>query len=187
MHVVQGRPTGADLTQPVPPFQPGDDWLQNVIIYLFNRTNKTIVHAAVLIDFPQTGDGSSPATATRSYNIGLGLRPAVANFSPRTGKPMPQDAPPLLFPGGQTLAIPLHDHADRMWDSVRDKLSAPITRIKIELAYFVFDDGMSWSQGGHFSVPDQEHPGKWRPMPDDYFPGNVHANWPPDRIGAGQK
>lgn len=44
--------------QPVTPIQAGDDWLQNVTIYLLNRTNKTIVEGQIVLVFPETGDGS---------------------------------------------------------------------------------------------------------------------------------
>ncbi|MGD0870210.1 MAG: hypothetical protein ABSB88_11705 [Bryobacteraceae bacterium] len=182
-----GPPDGRGPYQSAPPFQADDDWLQNVTIYLFNRTNKTIVWAGVQIGFPQTGDGRSPATPQHTYNITVGRRPAVANFSPRTGQPMPLHDIPLSFAGGRTQAIRLSEYIDQIRYTIQDALFAPVTSIRINPAYFIFDDGMSWSPGGHFATPDQEHPGKWKPMPHDYFPGNVHANWPPDRIGIDRK
>jgi len=182
-----GPPDGRGPYQPAPPFQADDDWLQNVTIYLFNRTNKTIVWAGVQISFPQTGDGLSPSTAQRTYHISLGRRPAVANFNPRTGEPMRLEGTPLSFAGVGTLAIHLGDHSDQIRNHIQDVLPGPVTKIRINPGEFIFDDGMSWTPGGHFSVPDQDRPGHWRPMPYEYFPGNVHANWPPDRISIGRE
>lgn len=179
-----GPPDGTGPYQRAPGFQSDDDWLQNVTIYLFNRTTRTIVWAGIQISFPQTGDGRSPATAWRTYNINLGRRPEIANFHPRTGERMPNDGAPLLFVGEETLVIHLVDHIEQIRNTLRDRLFVPVTSIRITPAFFVFEDGMAWNQGGQFIIPDQEHPGKWKGLPDGYFPGNVRANWPADRIGV---
>lgn len=170
------------------PFRAGDTWLQNATVYLFNRTNKAIAWAWIDIGFPQTGDGASTATAQRSYQIILGHRPEVTNFDPRTGRPMtPLDGPPLSFGGGRTLVIHLSDYADQIQERIRDVLFTPLTSIRIGIVSIVFADGMLWNPGGNFQVPDREHPGRWERMPDGYFPGNVHANWPPTKIETNRK
>jgi hypothetical protein len=179
-----GPPNGRGAHQPAPAFQADDDWLQNTTIELFNRTNKTIVWAAVEISFPQTGDGRSPATAQRTYNIWIGRRPDSANFSFRTGQPMRNDGDPLSFPGGHAMTLNLGDYKEQIQANVREVLFVPVTSIRINPASFIFDDGMRWSPGGHYRTPDPDHPGQWKALPIDYFPGDLLANWPPDRIGS---
>jgi hypothetical protein len=182
-----GPPNGRGPYQKAPAFLADDDWLENVTIYFFNRTNKTIVAADIIIGFPQTGDGGSPATAQRSYTIILGRRPTIANFHFRTGKQMPNDGTPLSFRKEQTLAVHLRDHIEAIRENIRDRLFVPVTEIMINPIQFIFDDGMSWNGGGQFSVPDEEHPGKWKHLPFTFFPGDVRANWPPEGIGKGRK
>jgi len=182
-----GPPNGKGPYQPAPPFQADDDWLESVKIYLFNRTNKTIVWAGINIGFPQTGDGLSPATKQRVYSIIVGRRPVVANFSYRTGEQMLQHDIPLAFAGEQTQVIRLSEYIDQIRSATQDVLSAGVMSIRIDPLSFIFEDGMECGPGGNFATPDQEHPGKWKPMPGDYFPGNVHANWPPERIGTGHE
>jgi len=182
-----GPPNGRGPYQKAPAFLADDDWLENVTIYFFNRTNKTIVWAGILIGFPQTGDGGSPATAQRTYSIELGHRPAIANFNPRTGQQMRNEGVPLAFGREQTLLVRLSDHIEAIRENIRDRLFVPVTAIEITPIQFIFDDGMSWSAGGQFTMPDEEHPGKWKHLPFTFFPGDVRANWPPEGIGKGRK
>lgn len=179
---VPGQPDGRGRWQPAPGFPAADDWLQNTTIYLFNRTNKTIVVAGLVIGFPQTGDGRSPASPQLTFNLSLGLRPDFANFSPRTGLPMPQQGIPLSWSAGRIQVIRLSEYADQIRRRAQEQLSDPVTSISINLAEVVFEDGMSWS-GGSFHVPDPQHPGKLEHMPQGFFPGDPKANWPAESIG----
>jgi hypothetical protein len=57
----------------------------------------------------------------------------------------------------------------------------PVTSVRNVNVYrgvFYFDDGMQWSLA-RYSVPDPEHPGKFKELPADYFPGKRKRNWPP--------
>jgi hypothetical protein len=182
-----GPPNRMGPFQPAPPFQADDDWLRNVTIYLFNRTNKNIVWAQLRMGFPQTGDGLTTATAQRTFSMALGRRPAVANLDPHTGQPMPPEGTPLSFAAGQTLPIRLGDYSDEIRNHIRDVLPAPVTKITFSWGFFIFEDGMSWSPTAQFGVPDPDRPGYWKSMPFDYFPGDVHANWPADRIKVGRE
>lgn len=168
-----------------PRFQAGDSWLQEVTIYLLNRTNKTIVYAELNVGlFPQIGNDGSPAPPQQRYSVILGRRPEVANFSSRTGEPMPQHGLPLTFTSNQTQVVRLSDYTDEIANIIRRTQMGTVNSISVLPTYFVFDDGMSWNPGGRFQVPDEEHHGKWKLMPGDYFPGDVRANWPLDRLGA---
>jgi len=181
-----GPPNGRGVYQPAPPFQADDDWLQNVTIYLFNRTNKSIAWVWVDIGFPQTGDGLSQATSQRTYQIILGQRPDAANFDPRTGQPMPVQGTPLSFAPGQTLEIHLGEHFDRIKERTRDRLFAPLTSVRVSPVHAFFVDGMGWNPSS-YQVPDPEHHGKWIHMPMGYFLGNASANWPPATIGKSRE
>jgi len=158
-----------------PPFQADDDWLQNTTIYLLNRTEKPIAWFLVDIAFPQTGDGSK-AMPQRTYQLTMGRRPSINNLDvdPRTGKRLDQTARiPLEFAGYRTLAIRLADHIEGIQSRIQDKLSVPVTKIRIGLSAFIWEDGMEWNQGGFFQFPDTAHPGQWMMMPREFFPGDL--------------
>jgi len=167
--------------QRAPAFMADDDWPQNLTIYLFNRTDKTIVWGMITLGFPQTGDGSTRATAMRTFELTLGRRPAIANLD-RAGRPMPVEGAPLSFRGERALAVHLGDYISQIQHRISDVLPVPVTTISVISSMFIFEDGMRWSSGAQFAVPDQDSPGRWKPMPFGYFPGDVHANWPVKRI-----
>jgi hypothetical protein len=50
--------------------------------------------------------------------------------------------------------------------------------VNVYLSAFYFADGMEWGLG-RYSVPDPDHPGKFKPLPANYFPGKRGRNWPP--------
>jgi hypothetical protein len=165
--------------QPVTPFQAGSDWLQEMSISLFNRTNRKIVFADVTLEFPETGDGIS--WPVRVYPIQLGRLPQVAAFSGRTGQPLPQDPArkPIAFLPGPTLVIHVGDYIDGIRESLADLMPfADVSKCLIRIGPFFFEDGMRWDSGG-FAVPDPERRGRFKRLDDDYFPGNMLLNWPP--------
>jgi len=163
--------------QPVVPIQAGDDWLQNVTIYLFNRTNKTVVYVQIVLGFPETGDGIQ--RPMRVHHITLGqLPPSVAVTG--SGQPIRRDLTrkAMSFAPGQTLLIDVGVYFDQIRASVEPKMAfTAITKCIIRRSAFYFDDGMRWD--GEYSVPDPERPGKWKYMDQRYFPGDEHNNWPP--------
>jgi hypothetical protein len=163
--------------QPVTPFLAADDWLQTMTIYLYNRTNKTIVAGQIVLGFPETGDGHTQPQ--RVYLIDLGRVPEAAAFSGRTGQPIALDPrlKPISFLPGQTLLIHVGDYIDRIRDDVQDLIPLTmITKCAIRRSHFFFDDAMRWDIGG-FAVPDPEHPGRFKRLDGNYFPGR--KTWPP--------
>jgi len=178
MDVQCGLVVSRSAIQTVTPFDAGDDWLQNTVLYLINRTNKTAVFGQIALWFPDTGSGS-PSQPTRVFILSLGRLPRSAAFSGSTGKPLsqPSSAQPMSFAPGQTLGIHLGDYIDGIRASV-DNLPFPaVTRVIIRRNSFVFDDGMQWTPAG-FASPDPQNPGRWVNMAPSYFPGDVNANWP---------
>lgn len=170
-------PGASKKYEPPPAFQAGDDWLTDLTISLFNRTNKTIVYALVSLSFPQT-------QPERADNISLGRIPDIAALD-RQGKPIQQGGQqPLSLGPGQTLVLKVSDHMNEIRGLLGSALSVPVTRVTVLLNRCYFEDGMHWNQGS-YSVPDQDHPGQWKVMaPRSYFPGDRNANMPPAATGA---
>jgi hypothetical protein len=160
---------------PITPFQADDDWVQNLTVYLLNRTNQTIVHLTVNFSFPETGDGHT--VPRRGYMLNLGRVPPPAAFD-RNGKPLQQrpESQPISFRPGQELAIRLGDYIDRIETNVQHVMPlAALTRLNVDLISVFFADGMQW--GGAFRVPDPQT-FTWRRLGPDYFPGDMDRKWP---------
>jgi hypothetical protein len=167
------RPT----LDPTTPFQADEDWIRNLTIHLFNRTDRTIVFARIMLIFPETGNGVD--RPYRVYNLDLGRMPAGTTFlgNGQFYSESP-DRVPLSLGMRQTLAVALGDHIDRIRAGVERAIPlATATKLKIDLHQFYFTDGMRWAAGG-FEDPDPEHPGKWTLKGRAYFPGDRNTNWP---------
>ena len=52
------------------PFLAGVDWIQNLNIYLYNRTNRKIVFAEIVLYFPETGDGRTQPMYAVTLHLG---------------------------------------------------------------------------------------------------------------------
>ena len=65
MDVQCGLVVSRSAIQTVTPFDAGDDWLQNTVLYLINRTNKTAVFGQIALWFPDTGSGSPSQPTTK--------------------------------------------------------------------------------------------------------------------------
>ncbi|HTU48176.1 MAG TPA: hypothetical protein VMF91_24155 [Bryobacteraceae bacterium] len=169
------------VIQPVTPFQAGPDWLSQMTISLVNRTNKTIVFGGIHLTFLDTGD-CSPAQPCVGAELHLGQRPAIDAFNGRTGQPLrPEhpERPPLDWRSEQTIVVHVSDYMDEIEHNLSDfMVPAAVTRVKVHRDVFYFNDGMEWGLG-RYAVPDQEHPGKFKELPADYFPGRRGNNWPP--------
>ena len=96
------KPTTID---PVTPFQADDDWIQNLSVYLLNRTNMTIVSVNLRIFFPETATDTRPQGV---ITLNLGRIPDRAAFD-RNGNSFPQlpERQPLSFRPGQTMVVAL--------------------------------------------------------------------------------
>jgi hypothetical protein len=169
-----------DVVQPVTPFQAGSDWLQQMTISLVNRTNKTIAFGDIHVHFLDTGDCRSlPCVGAE---ITLGQMPAVDAYEGRTGRPLrPEhsERPPLNWKPEQTVVVHVSDYMDEIERKLANFLAVTtVTKIYIYRGPFYFEDGMQWDQG-RYAVPDPEHPGKFKELPADYFPGRRGNNWPP--------
>lgn len=161
------------------PFQAGSEWLGSMTVYLRNRTVKNIVFVDIPVGFPETGDGhTSPQSI---YHIRLGRLPAVDAFDGRTGKPLlpHTGVQQLSIATGGTLAIRIVDYMDQLKSYVDQAMPfATVTKCTIYGTKGCFEDGTCWA-GDSFSAPDPSHPGKFKPLGPDYFPGDPHQYWPP--------
>lgn len=179
-----GLLTGRRRVQPVAPFQAGSDWLKDMTIYIYNRTNKMIVAGHIVLGFPETKSGrSAPQSA---YLIGLGRIPQVDAFDGRTGRPLRinPNAKALAFAPNQTLAIHVGDYISGIEASVANRMPLfYVTKVRIYLGSFCFQDGMVWV-AAQYSVPDPHHPGRFVNLARDYFPGDRRQNWPPPPPGV---
>ena len=156
-------------------FEAGSDWLQNMVIYLINRTDKTIAYLDLSVDFPQTGNGTTQPVW--NYSLQLGRMPAVDAINGITGKPLPipPDAKPLGFRPGQTLAIHIGDYMGQIKTYLKTSALpfADISECYLYMLTVRFNDGLTWSAGA-YGVPDKVHPGRLKYLPSGYFPGNMH-------------
>lgn len=178
-------PPGGPAVLPVTPFEAGDDWPQATEIYLFNRTNKTIVAGRIILALLKTGIEAGPAALEMKSGVPIplihldfGVIPANAFLS--NGQPFPHRAGerPVSLSPEQTLVIRVGDYADivkRGLDQIAPN-RAP-ARIFIIKGLFYFSDGMRWGSN-LYSVPDASRPGQWIRQDEFYFPGNVEKNWP---------
>jgi len=153
------------------PVAASDDWLQNITIYLLNRTDKNIVNGTITLDFPETGAGT-PDSPRRPYVIGFGrLPPGTVVINGRTRQPMVwtagPDVKPVLLAPGQTMVFTLRDYIEEIKRVIDPKA---ISKVIIRRSGFFFDDAMRWA-AGRYSNPDPEHPGKWISLDPSYFPG----------------
>jgi hypothetical protein len=169
---------GPTTVQPVAPFAASGNWLQQLTIYLLNRTNKSISYAQVGIGFPETGDGHTVPRSVFRASLGR-IPPSNAFFG--SGKPMEQDAAlkPLSWGPGETFTVHLAEFYDRLSNQVEQRgLSIEnVTQAFIYIGPFYFEDGMIWF-GGLFKVPDPDRKGKYISLDRNYFPGNPYRNWP---------
>ncbi len=168
------------VVQPVAPFPAGSDWLQQMTISLVNRTDKMIDYGSLILHFMDTGDCQS--TPCAGANLVFGKRPSVDAFDYRTGRPLPPDKvqrSPVYWKPETTLVIHVSDYLQQIERQVeRFTPVTTITNVKIYRGIFFFGDGMYW-QFGKYGVPDAEHPGKFKLLPANYFPGRRAHNWPP--------
>jgi hypothetical protein len=178
--VQQGRfikPRGT-APDPVTPFLADDDWVQNLTVYLLNRTMRTIVYASFNISFPETTDRTTDPPFRAIFLLNLGRIPPSV-FVDSKGMPARsrQDRAPLLLRPGREIAIHLGDYIDQIKAEVeRVRPLAALTTMYVNLTRLYFADGMRGGLGG-FAVYDRQN-NTWQRMDPDYFPGNMHSNWP---------
>ena len=185
---VEGRPIRCGLfvkppavVEPVTPFQAGPNWLQTTTISLINRTNKTIASGQLTLCFLDVGDcRHRPCPAG---HIQLGQIPAIAAYDGRTGKPLPNPGTqPLDLKPDQALAVEVGAYWNDILDESGLEKFMPVTavsKVRLDIGPFFFEDGMRWSGGGLYAVPDPEHRGRFQKLPDNYFPGKRNHHWPP--------
>lgn len=168
------------VVQSVAPFQAGNDWLQQMTISLFNRTSKTIVSGTITLDFLDTGDCRTlPCAAAQLH---FGQVPAVDAYNGKTGQPLKPEYPdqsPLNWRTGQTVTIHVGDYANVIDRVLENHLAVTaVSKVAVHIGPFFFEDGMR-AVGPFYSVPDPEHHGKYKYLPENYFPGKRQNNWPP--------
>ena len=165
--------------QPIVPVAAGEDWLRSMVVYLSNRSDQTIVFAQLLLSFPETGDGSQSAPI-RTEHIQLGRIPPNVTSLDKQGKPVVQPpAAALAFAPGEALAVKIGDYLQDTNTSDAPTPLSQLSKCLIAKGTFFFANGMRWAGWSGFSVPDPMQPAKFKKLPDDYFPGDPSANWPP--------
>jgi hypothetical protein len=165
--------------QLVVPFDAGSDWLGNLNIDVLNRTDKTIAQLQIYLAFPETGDGLTRATARLNHYVTRGRIPTQTNLPPH---PADLSRAPISLLPGQILHIQVGDEIEVLRESLGKFPKRPITIDSITNCFIgragvYFDDGMKWLIIG-YSVPDPEHPGKFRNLESGFFPGDRMRYWP---------
>jgi hypothetical protein len=169
------------VIQPFIPFEAGGDWLQQMTISLINRTNKTVVFGRVIFHFMDAGDCSSARPCPEAL-LEVGQIPAIDAYDGRTGQPMRRvhpERPALDWGPEQTIVVHVSDYMPEIEASLANFLPvSAVTKVNVYRGDFYFADGMQWNLG-RYSAPDLDHPGKFKPLAADYFPGKRGRNWPP--------
>lgn len=167
-----------NIMQPYEEFEADSNWLKNMTIGLFNRTNKTIVAFTVTLAFPETSDGVTPVHVSIFQ---AGRIPESVAYSGRTGLPLPQNPAQsaIAFLPEQEYVIHVGAFLDDIKRNVEHVMPlASVSQCRIHIGPFWFEDGMGWDVGKYF-VGDPATPGKRVTLADDFFPGNRYRNWPP--------
>lgn len=167
------KPVG-EAPDPVTPFTAGDDWVQNLTVYLLNRTNQVIVYAHLVLSFPETSDRQTRFRAM--HVLTLGRIPESAAFD--AGRPIQQlpGLQAIRFPPRQVMAIRLGDYIDQIKKDVEPyRALAAMTDLDVTISTFFFADGLRWTGG--FQALDRQSL-TWHRMGLDYFPGDPDGNWP---------
>jgi hypothetical protein len=168
------KPVG-EAQDPVAPFTADGDWVQNLTVYLFNRTNQTIVHAVFTFVFPETLDYAAHRGPV--YRMQIGRIPPSVAFD--KGRPIQQapESQPIMFRPGQTMAIHLGDYIDQIKAAIEPtEPLAGLTKMEVGLVGFFFEDGLQWSGGFRAFDPKSS---TWRRVEDpNFFPGDPDARWP---------
>ncbi len=177
--------TGRVIHDPTTPFQGSADWIQNLTVYLYNRTDKTIVYAYLILGFPETGypNTGTPESAPLACIVQLGRVPSTAPARMIPPK-QPSDSQPITFLPGQTMIIHVSDYIDRIKARIEPVMTpAAVTQLMIHLDPLFFADGMFYGAGAYIAA-DPQNPGKEVHMERPYFPGNINHTWPgrPDWI-----
>jgi hypothetical protein len=162
-------------TDPVTPFWADDDWVQNLTVYLLNRTNQTIVYSSVYFSFPETSDLLTHSRAVFPLTLGRIPPSVTVDMNGKAVRQRPESQP-ILFRPGQTMAIHLGDYIDQIKTDVESvKPLAALTTVEVGFGRFFFADGMQWNGGYRVLDPQSSN---WRRMGPDYFPGDMDGRWP---------
>lgn len=142
---INGKAVNADEE-----FDGDTDWLQGLIFKLKNKSGKTITFIVLDLDFPETkavGDGR-----VSQHQITLGRDPEN-KF----------ERPPLHFPPGETMEVPLAPEYNEIRTLLGRRLSLDsVTNVLVRLHQVMFDDGTVWSSGNLYRRnPDPNGSPKW--------------------------
>jgi hypothetical protein len=165
--VQEGRMSVRDSTTP---FTAEDDWIQNLRLYLYNRTNKTVVFMQINLGFVEN-DG--PISSMPNTFLTLGRRP------PPPGVNGPSSGPePISFLPGQTMVLNLQDYIAQIRSGVEPMIHLTKTRsLFIFINDCFFADG-TLTSGDNYWRRDPQNPSQWLRMDSTYFPGDSNLSWP---------
>ena len=162
-----------ETPDPDTPFTGDDNWLQELTVYVLNRTDRPIAFLTLQLDFRETTVGPMRTMCWLHW----GVWPASTAFDGQ-GNPMPPNTlyGPIDFGPGQILAVHLADRIDQIKGAVENALPlAAVGVVNVRPVEAVFADGLRF--GGLYQVFDPTTRA-WRSMNRDYFPGNPDNRWP---------
>jgi len=171
--VQAGRMLRGVMADPVTPFQAGDDWIQNLTLHLYNRTNKSIVYAELHLVFQEAREVRPDLAGI--VPLRLGRIPRTDAGTPRQQLPGPQQ---ISFSPGHTMVVRLSDHIVQIRVLLQRIMPlATATKLKVVLDHIYFADGMH-SLRDTYRIADTPKPGKEQRMEPNYFPGDMNLSWP---------
>lgn len=155
------------------PFQADDDWLKNMTISVRNRTDKTIICGEVRLWFPETALG--PDHAQTAYLLRFGQRPESARYHKDGSKILPDTRKAIVLAPGRTFVIRVAEYMDEiqaLFENLGTMPLSQVTKLNIQRVGYYFADDTRWENHAYLS-PDSEHPGQYKTLDQNYFPGNV--------------
>jgi hypothetical protein len=150
------------------PFKADVNWLEELVLWLRNRTAKTIGAADLQVCFPETT--ATGLMMCSPVEVGC-IPPPVESFT-HGGASMQVSSCPFRLEPGAVVRISVRDYAQSMREFVEERQPfSTITSCFIHFQAFHFDGGMKCTPG-HYWVPKASRPGLETSLAPTFFPGS---------------
>jgi hypothetical protein len=154
-------------------FGGGDTWLRDLSFVLLNRTSKVIAYVQLDMIFPQASAVEGGAGVLVSARFGDIPRNVAFTGSGEPLRPGFSDQALTPLCPGCKVRLSLRDFDPRLREAIgRFQAFEVVSVCRLHFIVY-FDDGMQWNDSGYFR-PVEGQPGKFEPMPFDYFPCPIH-------------
>lgn len=162
--LLDGKPIPLDVAIPVP-----NQWVNRLAIEVKNISVKEIAFGQVIVNFPETGTGSSDRPIFSTGAV-LGREP-ISAFRMRDGSthPVPPSVlrrPEIAVASGEIMQFSLEGDLTSQGEAER-RAGRAIERVTIMPHEFFFADGTKW-ESGRYLAPDPP-PIMWKQLDPDLY------------------